>query len=53
MNSPGYPGYATCDKKAKAAFLFDISTSTWTDEFTPNNGTYEIPPEVIKQIGGK
>jgi len=43
----------TCDERANAAFLFDVNTSAWTDEFTPNKGTYEIPPEVIKLIGGK
>jgi len=46
-------GWITCDDKANAAFLFDINTSTWTDEFTPNKGTYEIPQEVIKLIGGR
>jgi len=43
----------TCDHNANAAFLFDINTSTWIDEFTPNEGKYEIHPEVIKHIGGK
>jgi len=46
-------GWITCDDKANAAFLFDVNTSTWTDEFTPNKGTYEIPQEVIKLIGGR
>jgi hypothetical protein len=41
-----------CDMKANAAFLFDINTSTWIDEFKPNEGTYEIPSKVIEVIGG-
>ncbi|KAG0633829.1 hypothetical protein HOY80DRAFT_1102582 [Tuber brumale] len=41
-----------CDKKANAAFLFDINTLTWIDEFTPNEGTYEIPSKVLELIGG-
>ena len=48
-----YSAPGTCDQKANAAFLFDINTLTWTDEFTPNEGTYKIPAEVIKNIGGK
>jgi hypothetical protein len=50
---PSYSGPVTCDKKANAAFLFDVNTLTWTDEFTPNEGTYEIPSQVIELIGGK
>jgi len=42
-----------CDKRANAAFLFDVNTLTWTDEFTLNEGTYEVPPQVINLIGGK
>jgi hypothetical protein len=41
-----------CDSKANAAFLLDVNTLTWTDEFTPNEGRYEIPPNVIELIGG-
>jgi len=48
-----YTNWITCDEKANVAFLFDVNTSTWTDEFTPNKGTYEIPQEVIKLIGGR
>ncbi|KAG0132779.1 hypothetical protein HOY82DRAFT_538573 [Tuber indicum] len=43
---------AICDKQANAAFLFDVNTLTWTDKFTPNEGTYEIPTEVVEVIGG-
>ncbi|KAG0638423.1 hypothetical protein HOY80DRAFT_1078467 [Tuber brumale] len=43
---------AICDKQANAAFLFDVNTLTWTDKFTPNEGTYEIPTEVVGLIGG-
>ena len=48
-----YPGTFTCDKKANAAFLFDINTLTWTDEFTPNEGTYEIPLKITGLIGSE
>jgi len=47
-----YSGNATCDKKANAAFLFDVNTLTWTNEFTPNEGTYQIPSQVVDLIGG-
>ncbi|PWW72087.1 hypothetical protein C7212DRAFT_348383 [Tuber magnatum] len=47
-----YYGTLTCDKKGAAAFLFDINTLTWTDNFTPQEGTYEIPPQVTRLIGG-
>ena len=52
-NTLTYYGSVTCDKKANAAFLFDINTLTWTDKFTPNEGTYEIPPQIIELIGGE
>jgi len=52
-NALSYSGTITCDKKADAGFLFDINTLTWTDEFTPNEGTYEIPPKIIGLIGGE
>jgi len=42
-----------CDQKENAAFLFDLNTSAWTDEFTPNKGTYEIPSTITKLIGGR
>ncbi|KAG0638424.1 hypothetical protein HOY80DRAFT_1137558 [Tuber brumale] len=47
-------GFTTvnCDKQANAAFLFDVNTLTWTDKFTPYEGTYEIPKQVIGLIGG-
>ncbi|KAG0132780.1 hypothetical protein HOY82DRAFT_642258 [Tuber indicum] len=41
-----------CDKQANAAFLFDLNTLTWTDKFTPYEGTYEIPMQVFNLIGG-
>ncbi|KAG0132782.1 hypothetical protein HOY82DRAFT_642259 [Tuber indicum] len=41
-----------CDKQANAAFLMDVNTLTWTDKFAPNEGTYEIPTEVVGLIGG-
>ncbi|KAG0633828.1 hypothetical protein HOY80DRAFT_1102574 [Tuber brumale] len=47
-----YSGTVTCDKRAKATFLFDVNTLSWTDEFTPNEGKYEIPPTVVDVIGG-
>ena len=50
--TPSYSGSVTCDSKANAAFLFDINTVTWTNEFTPNEGRYEIPSKVIELIGG-
>ena len=46
-------GSLRCDKKANAAFLFDLNTLTWTNEFVPNEGTYEVPSDVISSIGGK
>ncbi|KAG0643312.1 hypothetical protein HOY80DRAFT_1094232 [Tuber brumale] len=52
MSSLGYSGDVACDKGARAAFLLDVNTLTWTDEFTPNGGTYEIPRPVIGLIGG-
>jgi len=52
-NTSSYSGAVTCDKKANAAFLFDINALTWTDTFTPNEGKYEIPSQVIELIGGK
>jgi len=51
--TPSYSGFVTCDSKANAAFLFDINTVTWTNEFTPNEGRYEIPSKVIELIGGE
>ena len=48
-----YFGLKTCDKKANAAFLFDLNTLTWTDQFVPNQGRYEIPKNVYEIIGGK
>ena len=48
-----HTGTITCDRKANAAFLFDVNTLTWTDEFRPNEGTYEIPLQVVGLIGGK
>jgi len=50
---PWNSSLSACDKKANAAFLFDVNTLTWTDEFTPNEGTYEVPPQVINLIGGR
>ena len=52
-NTSSYSGAVTCDKKANTAFLFDINALTWTDTFTPNEGKYEIPSQVIELIGGK
>ena len=52
-NVPNFYSIPSCDKKADAAFLFDVTTLTWTDEFTPNEGTYEIPENVIGLIGGE
>jgi len=52
-NVPSYYNVPSCDKKANAAFLFDVNTLTWTDEFTPNEGTYEVPSNVIGLIGGE
>ncbi|KAG0636420.1 hypothetical protein HOY80DRAFT_1088808 [Tuber brumale] len=51
-NTLSSTGTVTCDKKANAAFLFDVNTLTWTDKFEPNEGTYEIPQKVIELIGG-
>ncbi|CUS14139.1 unnamed protein product [Tuber aestivum] len=51
-NVPSFFTVPTCDKKANAAFLFDVNTLTWTDEFTPNEGRYEIPSTVVGLIGG-
>ncbi|KAG0638828.1 hypothetical protein HOY80DRAFT_130402 [Tuber brumale] len=51
-NVPSYYNVPVCDKKANAAFLFDVNTMTWTDEYTPNEGKYEISPGVIGLIGG-
>ena len=51
--SASYSSSIACDMKANAAFLFDVNTLTWTNEFTPNEGTYEIPSQVIDLIGGK
>jgi len=48
-----YSGSVSCDTKGNAAFLFDINTVTWTNEFTPNEGRYEIPSKVIELIGGE
>ena len=42
-----------CDKKANAAFLFDLNTLNWTDQYVPNQGKYEIPEPVYDIIGGK
>lgn len=33
-------------------FLFDVNTLVWTDRFTLNEGTYEIPSSAIDLIGG-
>ncbi|KAG0138331.1 hypothetical protein HOY82DRAFT_636937 [Tuber indicum] len=52
MNTVGHSGGVVCDRKANAAFLLDVNTLTWTDEFTPNNGTYQIPRQVLGLIGG-
>ena len=52
-NSSSYFSTVTCDKKANAAFLFDVNTLRWTDEFTPNDGTYQIPSKVLAVIGGE
>jgi hypothetical protein len=41
-----------CDKQANVAFLFDVNTLTWTDKFTPWEGAYMVPVEVVKVIGG-
>jgi hypothetical protein len=43
----------TCDNKANALFLFDTTKLAWTDEYTPNNSTYEIPKAVYQNIGGE
>ncbi|KAG0638422.1 hypothetical protein HOY80DRAFT_1078462 [Tuber brumale] len=50
--STGYFDAITCDEKANAAFLLDVNTLEWTDKFTPNEGTYEIPSKVLDLIGG-
>ena len=42
-----------CDKKANAAFLFDLNTLNWTDQYVPNQGRYEIPQRVYDIVGGK
>jgi len=52
-NTLTYSYNGTCDKKVNATFLFDVNTSTWTDEFTPNEGTCEVPPQIIALIGGE
>ena len=52
-DSRGSSGAVTCDKNANAAFLFDVNALTWTDQFTPNDGRYEIPSSVIDLIGGE
>jgi len=52
-NALGYANSITYDKKANAAFLFDVNTLTWIDEFTPNEGTCKIPSKVIELIGRK
>ena len=46
-NALSYSGTITYDKKANAAFLFDINTLTWTNDFIPNEEAYEIPPTNI------
>ncbi|KAG0636425.1 hypothetical protein HOY80DRAFT_1088840 [Tuber brumale] len=51
MNTLNYHGTLGCYGK-NAAFLFDVNALSWTDVFTPNEGTYEIPPQVIGLIGG-
>ncbi|KAG0129329.1 hypothetical protein HOY82DRAFT_564430 [Tuber indicum] len=51
-NVPSFYTVPTCDKKANAGFLFDVNTLTWTDEYTPNEGTYEISPSITGVIGG-
>jgi len=55
QSTPRYSSNSTiaCDKKANAAFLFDVNTLTWTNEFTPNEGTYQIPSQVVDLIGGR
>ena len=52
QSTRSYSSTITCDKKANAAFLFDVNILTWTNEFTPNEGTYEIPSQVVDLIGG-
>jgi len=53
QSTPRYSSTIACDNNANAAFLFDVNTLTWTDEFKPNEGTYEIPLQVVGLIGGK
>ena len=52
-NSPSDFGAIACDHKTKALFFFHVNKLEWTNEFTPNNGTYEIPSQVIDLIGGE
>ena len=49
----GLPFDVECDDKANAAYLFDLNTLSWTDQFEPNQGTYEVPKKVYDVIGGK
>jgi len=53
IKTPSSFGNITCDKKGDVAFLFDVNTLTWIDQFTPNEGRYEIPSQVIELIGGE
>ncbi|KAG0138333.1 hypothetical protein HOY82DRAFT_476357 [Tuber indicum] len=41
-----------CDKKTNPAYLLDVNALKWTDDFAPDEGKYEIPPQVIELIGG-
>ena len=49
--TPSYSGSVTCDSKANAAFLFDINTVTWTNEFTPTREDTKSPPKLLSLLG--
>ncbi|KAG0138337.1 hypothetical protein HOY82DRAFT_636962 [Tuber indicum] len=51
-NTLNHHGTPACYGRTDEAFLFDVNALSWTDVFTPNEGTYEIPPQVIGLIGG-
>jgi hypothetical protein len=52
-NAATFYGGLSCDRKANAAFLFDLNNLTWTDQYEPRQGSYEIPKPVYDLIGGE
>jgi hypothetical protein len=43
---------AACDTKPYGLGVMDLVNMTWDTKFDPNAAAYQVPPQVVKVIGG-